>query len=67
MLFAIANFNVFTGVFDVTNCVKPVLNYVCQNCCFFCAPAFDNPVQIMFSVLKIYLQISNSCSTVFKT
>ena len=31
MLFANAVFNVFTGVFDVTNCVLPVLNYVRQN------------------------------------
>ena len=31
MLFANAVFNVLTGVFDVTNCVLRVLNYVCQN------------------------------------
>ena len=31
MLFANAVFNVFTGVFYVTNCVLPVLNYVRQN------------------------------------
>jgi len=64
MLFAIANFNVFTGVFDVTNCIKPVLNYVRQNCCFCYAPAFDYPIQI-FCVedYLLYLQISNSCSS----
>ena len=28
MLFANAVFNVFTGVFDVTNCVLRVLNYM---------------------------------------
>ena len=31
MLFANAVFNVFTGLFDVTNCVLPVLNYVHQD------------------------------------
>ena len=31
MLFANAGFNVFTGVFDVTNCVQRVLSYVSQN------------------------------------
>ena len=31
MLFANAVFTVFTGLFDVTNCVLPVLNYVRQN------------------------------------
>ena len=31
MLFANAVFNVVNGVFDLTNCVLPVLNYVHQN------------------------------------
>ena len=31
MLFADAVFNVFTGVFHVTNCVSPVLDDVRQN------------------------------------
>ena len=31
MLFANVVFNVFTAVFNATNCVSPVLNYVRQN------------------------------------
>ena len=35
MLFANAVFNVFTGVFDCTNCVFHVLDYVRQNIAVF--------------------------------
>ena len=41
MLFANAAFNVFTGVFDCTNCVLRVLDYVWQNITVVFALAFD--------------------------
>ena len=47
MLFANAVFNVFTGVFDCTNCGFRVLDYVRQNIAVVFARPFDYSLQIM--------------------
>ena len=49
MLFVNAVRNVLTGVFDVTNCVLRVLDYIRQNITVvFVARAFDYSLRIMF-------------------
>ena len=48
MLFANAVLNVFTGVFDVRNCVFRVLDYVRQNIAVVFARSFDYSLRIMF-------------------
>ena len=48
MLFANAVFNVFTGVFDCTNCAFRVLDYVRQNIAVVFARPFDYSLRIMF-------------------
>ena len=56
MLFANVVFNVFTGVFDVTNCVLRVLNYVRQNIAVeFLDLTSDSSLWIMFSPSTILL------------
>ena len=48
MLFANAVFNVFTGVFDCTNYVFRVLDYVRQNIAVVFARPFDYSLRILF-------------------
>ena len=49
MLFVNAVRNVLTGVFDVTNCVLRVLDYIRQNITVvFVVRAFDYSLRIMF-------------------
>ena len=49
MLFVNAVRNVLTGVFDVTNCVLRVLDYIRQNVTVvFVVRAFDYSLRIMF-------------------
>ena len=48
MLFANEVFYVFTGVFDCSNCVFRVLDYVRQNIAVVFALAFDYLLRIMF-------------------
>ena len=49
MLFVNAVRNVLTGVFDVTNCVLRVVDYIRQNITVvFVARAFDYSLRIMF-------------------
>ena len=48
MRFANAVLKVFTGVFDCTNCVLRVLDYVRQNIAVVFARPFDYSLRIMF-------------------
>ena len=65
MLFANAVFNVFTGVFDVTNCVLPVLNYVRQNSAVvFLNLTSDSSLRIMFSPSPILFCINALCCSI---
>ena len=58
-------FSVFTGVFDVTDCVLHILNYVRQNVAVvFVALAFDYSIRIIFSALTILFCIYALCCSI---
>ena len=57
MLFANAVFNILTGVFDCTNCVFCVLNYVAKHCYCFCPSIrlFIAPYCVMQTAILLFV------------